>query len=77
MYTRGAGADTEGMNEINGIGIGLTVGLACAITLHIVDPGAPFSAYLVHGGFYGMVFGFLFHIWKLSLKDWRPPFMRG
>jgi hypothetical protein len=78
MYTRGAGADTGDMDgEINGVGIGLTVGVACIITLSIVAPGAPFFLYVTHFTFYGLVSGFLFHIWKLALKDWKPPFMRG
>jgi hypothetical protein len=51
--------------------------VACIITLSIVAPGAPFFLYVTHFTFYGLVSGFLFHIWKLALKDWRPPFIGG
>lgn len=61
---------------MNGIGIGLTVGLGTTIGLALVSPGAATIEYIASFAFYGGVSGLTFHIWKLALRGWKPPFIR-
>lgn len=60
---------------MNGIGIGLTVGLGSTIGLAIISPGAATLEYIATFTIYGSLSGFIFHIWKLALAGWKPPFI--
>ena len=60
---------------MNGMGIGLTVGLGVVIGERIVAPEAGVLEPTAAALFYGGVSGLTFHIWRLALRDWKPPFI--
>jgi hypothetical protein len=63
------------MNGINGIGVGTAVGLGAIIGLGIVGSSAAIAEYVATFVFYGFMSGLAFHLWKLALSGWKPPFL--
>ena len=59
---------------MNGIGVGISVGLGTIIALGIVAGNAPLVEYVTTFAFYGLMSGFIFHLYQWALKDWKPPF---
>lgn len=60
---------------MTGLGIGLVVSLGVAIGEWIVAPGVGVTESVAAISFYGAVAGLTFHVWKLALQDWKPPFI--
>ena len=63
------------MSVMNGVGVGTAVGLGTIIGLGIVAPTADIIEYVATFGFYGLMSGLAFHMWKLALSEWKPPFL--
>ena len=62
---------------MNGIGVGTAVGLGCIVALGIVGGSASVIEYVATFSFYGVVTGFIVEMWRMALKDWKPPFRSG
>ena len=60
---------------MNGIGVGTAVGLGTIIGLGIVASSADVTEYVATFVFYSFMSGLAFHLWKLALQDWKPPFV--
>jgi hypothetical protein len=60
---------------MNGLGVGLAVGLGTVIGLRLVAPSVDVSEGITTLVFYGGISGFLFEIYRLALS-WRHPFRR-
>ncbi len=63
------------MSMMNGVGVGTAVGLGTIIGLGIVAPTAEVTEYAATFLFYGFMSGLAFHLWKLALSGWKPPFL--
>jgi hypothetical protein len=61
------------MDQINGIGVGTSVGLGALIGLGIVSPGAATIEFVTTFAFYGFVSGVIFEAYKFAFS-WRRPF---
>jgi hypothetical protein len=62
---------------MNGIGVGMSVGLGTGIGAALGNPDIGFGTQLLFGMlFYGSVAGFIFHLYKMALKDIHLPFRR-
>lgn len=62
---------------MSGIGVGLSVALGTGIGASLGNPELGFGQELVFGMlFYGSISGFVFHLYKMALKDIRLPFNR-
>lgn len=59
---------------MNGVGVGTAVGLGTIIGLGIVGGSAQVIEYVTTFAFYGLFSGFVFHLYQMALKDWKPPF---
>ena len=66
---------TDNILDMNGIGIGTSVGLGALIGLGIVNPGVQVIEYVATFGFYGLVSGFLFELYRFAFT-WKHPFRR-
>jgi hypothetical protein len=61
---------------MNGIGIGLAVGLGALASALLLAPGAEPVEYVGTFVFYAWWSGFLFELYRLALSTQRPPFGR-
>jgi hypothetical protein len=68
-------ADNRGMNEINGLGVGTSVGLGAIIGLGIMAPGVATIEFVSTFMFYGFVSGVIFEAYRLAFS-WKHPFRR-
>jgi hypothetical protein len=59
---------------MNGVGVGTAVGLGTIIGLGIVGGSSEVIEYVTTFAFYGLLSGFTFHLWKMALEGWEPPF---
>ena len=66
---------TDNILDMNGIGIGTSVGLGALIGLGIVQPSSQVIEYVATGAFYGVVTGFLFELYRFAFT-WKHPFRR-
>jgi hypothetical protein len=57
---------------MNGVGVGTAVGFGVLIGLGIADPGVQVIEYVATFAFYGLLSGFVFHLYQMALKDWKP-----
>ena len=57
---------------MNGLGIGVTVGLGALIGSGIVAPGAQVVEYLATFVFYGLMSGLIFELYRFAITYKRP-----
>ena len=67
-------ADNQAMN---GIGVGTSAGLGAMIGLGLVAGDVSLLEYVTTMAFYGLLSGFIFHLYKMALTDWKPPRFPG
>jgi hypothetical protein len=60
---------------MNGLGIGITVGLGTIIGVGIVAPQAAVVEYIATFAFYGFISGLLFELYRFAFS-YRHPFRR-
>ena len=59
---------------MNGIGIGLSVAIGAGIGARLIGPDIAPIEMLATMLFYGMVIGFIFHLYQWALRGVRLPF---
>jgi hypothetical protein len=68
-------ADNEAMDQINGVGVGTSVGLGLLIGMRIVVPDMATIEVVTSFVFYGGMTGLIFELYKFAFS-WRHPFRR-
>jgi len=61
---------------MNGLGVGLSVALGTGIGATFTVPDAEISEILACMLVYGMIFGFIFHLYQWALRGAHLPFRR-
>jgi hypothetical protein len=62
---------------MNGFAVGAAVAVGIEVGATHVSPELYFSQVLMLMLFYGAIFGFVFHIYKMAFSGVRPPFRRS
>ena len=68
-------ADNEAMDQINGVGVGTSVGLGILIGMRIVVPDMATIEVVTSFVFYGGMTGLIFELYKFAFS-WKHPFRR-
>ncbi len=61
---------------MNGFGVGLSVALGTGIGARLAVPDAHIAQVLACMLVYGMIFGFIFHLYQWALRGVHLPFRR-
>jgi hypothetical protein len=61
---------------MNGFGVGLSVALGTGIGARLALPDVYPGELLMSSLGWGMIFGFIFHLYQWALRDIRLPFRR-
>jgi hypothetical protein len=64
------------MNVMNGFYVGTAAAIGIEIGSTIVSPELELSQVLMLMVFYGAIFGFVFHLYKMAFSGSRLPFRR-
>lgn len=72
LHNNASAGDNVGMDEIDGFGVGTSVGLGTLIGLGIVAPDAEILAFVATFVFYGGIAGLLFELYRFAFTYKAP-----
>ena len=67
---------TDNQSALNGFGVGLSVALGTGIGARLAVPDGLIEPVLASMLVYGMIFGFIFHLYQWALRGVHLPFRR-